>query len=494
MIIINKGHNFQYEIERIVTMFFDGKETKSFFEDVDTNGDNYVKTTLEKGDNETILSVKVFYEGEIKTDIKRIDNQAKEYNKYCERYLALMIKNILSDFTGIQLKWGGLTGIRPVKLIAREFAKGKNEAEVKNIFCDELMVNEDKYNLARNTLEQEEKILALNTPKSFSLYLSMPFCPTRCHYCSFVSSAIGTKKAKELVPKYVELLCKELEETGKIAKDLGLKLETIYFGGGTPTTMSAPQLKMVTDTINEFFDTKNAIEYTVEAGRPDTIDREKLVVLKNAGVSRISINPQTLNNDILNEIGRNHTREQTIESFKLAREIGFDNINMDIIAGLPKDTLESFKNTVDEIILLNPENVTVHTLTIKRCADYASDKTEVLKHIGEVSKMVDYAQSSLMNESFLPYYLYRQKNTIGNLENVGFCKKGFEGYYNVYIMDETHTILATGAGAVTKLKQPMGKKIERIFNYKFPFEYINNFQEIIKRKDRVKEFYGQFGI
>ncbi|MEG1994564.1 MAG: radical SAM protein, partial [Oscillospiraceae bacterium] len=215
---------------------------------------------------------------------------------------------------------------------------------------------------------------------------------------------------------------------------------------------------------------------------------------KNAGVSRISINPQTLNNDILKEIGRNHTREQTIESFKLAREVGFDNINMDIIAGLPKDTIGSFKRTVDEIISLSPENVTVHTLTIKRCADYAEDKKEVLKHIGEVSQMVDYAQDSLMNNEFLPYYLYRQKNTIGNLENVGYCKKGFEGYYNVYIMDETHTILATGAGAVTKLKQPNGTKIERVFNYKFPFEYINDFQEILKRKDKVKGFYGQFGI
>ncbi|MEG1994717.1 MAG: coproporphyrinogen dehydrogenase HemZ, partial [Oscillospiraceae bacterium] len=275
MIIINKGHSFQYEIERIVTMFFDGKETKTYFEDIDTNGENFVKTALKKGDTETILSVEVFYEGETKTDEKRIDNDEAEYNKYCERFFALMIKTILSDFTGIQLKWGGLTGIRPVKLIGGEFSKGKNEKQVHDVFCNELMVSEGKYNLARKTLEQEEKILSLNTPKSFSLYLSMPFCPTRCHYCSFVSSAIGTKKARELVPKYVELLCKELEYTGKMAKELGLKLETIYFGGGTPTTMSAPQLKMVTDTISQYFDVENTIEYTVEAGRPDTIDREK---------------------------------------------------------------------------------------------------------------------------------------------------------------------------------------------------------------------------
>lgn len=491
MIIINLGHNFQYEIERIVTMFFDAKETKTFYEEIDLEGKDYVKTVLTKGETEDTLYTEISYDGKLKSDKKRIDNSLEEYSKYCERYFAVMIKTILEELTGIKLKWGVLTGIRPVKLIEREKQKGKTEEELRDIFTNQLMVSDQKYDLARRTLDEEEKILSKSSKNSYSLYLSMPFCPTRCHYCSFVSSAIGTKKAKELVPRYVELLCEELKEIAKIANDLNLHLETVYFGGGTPTTMSAPQLKAVMETLNENFPITKETEFTVEAGRPDTIDKDKLTVLKNAGVSRISINPQTLNNEILKEIGRNHTKEQTIESFNLAREVGFDNINMDVIAGLPKETFESFKNTIDEIVSLSPENVTVHTLTIKHNADYAEDKSKVLSEIGEVSKMVDYAQDVLTKEGYVPYYLYRQKNTIGNLENVGFCKKGYEGYYNVYIMDETHTILAAGAGAVTKLKNPNGKEIERIANFKFPFEYNNDFNEIIKRKEKVKEFYGK---
>ena len=493
MIIININHKYQYEIERIVTMFVDAKETRSFSEEIETNGEDYVKTVLENQELEgkSLLSVEIFYNGVTKSSAKSIDKNILEYDKYCERYFATMIKNILEELTGISLKWGILTGIRPVKLIEREKQKGKSEEELREIFIGELGLDSKKYDLARKTLDEEEKILSRSREDSYSLYLSMPFCPTRCHYCSFVSSAIGTKKAKDLVPRYVELLCQELRETAKIAKDLSLRLETIYFGGGTPTTMSASQLKMVMDTINSCYDIRENTEFTVEAGRPDTIDRAKLEVLKNAGVTRISINPQTLNDAILSQIGRNHTKQQTLDSFFLARELGFDDINMDVIAGLPNESLESFKSTIDEIIALSPENITVHTLTIKHNADYAEDREAVKSHIGQVSSMVDYAQDRLMENDYVPYYLYRQKGTIGNLENVGFCKRGYEGYYNVYIMDETHSILANGAGAVTKLKSPKGKEIQRISNFKFPFEYNNNFSEIINRKEKVREFYGK---
>ena len=269
---------------------------------------------------------------------------------------------------------------------------------------------------------------------------------------------------------------------------------TVYVGGGTPTTLSAEQLTQLLTAIHTCFG-ENFDELTVEAGRPDTITKERLIALKNGGVSRISINPQTMNDNVLNNIGRKHTTQQTIEAFYLARECGFDNINMDLIAGLPGDTVESFKNTIDAIINLNPESVTVHSLSLKRSSGLGQDKDfSYLKDGVFAGEMVEYAESKLKAAGILPYYMYRQSKTVGNLENVGYAKKGYEGLYNVYIMDETHTILACGASAVTKLKSVNDGQIERIFNYKYPYEYISLFEEMIERKKRVEEFYSEHPI
>ncbi|MCQ2478901.1 MAG: coproporphyrinogen dehydrogenase HemZ, partial [Clostridia bacterium] len=347
--------------------------------------------------------------------------------------------------------------------------------------------------LCESAVSGEKAITSLSRPESFSLYLSVPFCPSRCSYCSFVSHSVD--KAKNIIPRYVELLCEELKITGEIANKLGLRLETVYMGGGTPTTLEANQLDTVLKTVRDNFDMSNVREFTVEAGRPDTVTIEKLKAIKTNGVSRISINPQTLNDDVLRAIGRNHTAQQAAEAFVLARKLGFENINMDLIAGLPGDTFESFKSTVERVIYYGPESVTVHSLSMKR-ASYMSISGEYPEiEAGKVaSDMVDFARTRVSENGIVPYYMYRQSKTVGNLENVGYAKHGFEGLYNVYIMDETHTILACGASAVTKLREPHGNYIDRIFNFKYPYEYISRFEEMTDRKQGITEFYRKYPI
>ena len=281
--------------------------------------------------------------------------------------------------------------------------------------------------------------------------------------------------------------------TAKIVKELELKLETIYIGGGTPVSLTAEQLDKVMKTIAQGFDLSGVSEYTVEAGRPDAVTKEKLIAIKQSGATRISINPQTLNDDILLNIGRKHTSKQMIDAFHLARELGFDNINTDLIAGLPGEDLDSFKRTINEIIKLNPENITVHSLSMKKASGLSASGLFPNIEEGKIaSLMVEYARDSLNKAGIYPYYMYRQSKTVGNLENVGYAKKGYEGLYNVFIMDETHTILACGASAVTKLREPKGNYIERFYNFKYPYEYIDRFDEILKRKNKIKEFYASY--
>lgn len=389
-------------------------------------------------------------------------------------------------------EWGLLTGVRPAKLYSR-LLRSQGREETDRYFREVLFVSEEKISLCAETVEPEEAIVSKNHPDSFSLYLSVPFCPSRCSYCSFVSHSVD--KAGKLIDDYVRLLCRELEQTGRIAREQKLRLETVYIGGGTPVAFTAEQLRTVMSAVRENFDLSGISEYTVEAGRPDAIDREKLLAIKEGGATRISVNPQTLNDSVLREIGRNHTAAQTIDAFHLAREVGFDNINMDLIAGLPTDTTESFKKTLDTVLELDPESITVHSLSVKKAANISiNDRLPEIDAGRTASEMVRYARKRLTESGVLPYYMYRQSKTVGNLENVGYAKKGFEGLYNVYIMDETHTILACGASAVTKLREPHGNMIERIFNFKYPYEYISRFEEMAARKDGISDFYGRYPI
>ena len=403
--------------------------------------------------------------------------------------MAICLYNLLTAYTGMTPSWGILTGVRPIKLF-RKLTEQYGLEHTKEYFKNSLLVSDEKISLAEETEKNERAILSLSENNSYSLYVSIPFCPSRCSYCSFVSQSV--EKAKKLIEPYVDLLCKELEYTAKIASDLNLKLETVYIGGGTPTTLNAQQLEKLIAVINKNFPMEQCKEFTVEAGRPDTVTEDKLKALIAGGVNRISINPQTMNDDILIDIGRKHTAQQTIDAFKLARKVGFTHINMDLIVGLPNEDFNSFKNTLDIITALDPESITVHTLSMKRSAYLTAQGMQLLKHDAEqASKMHTYCRQLLAQHSLRPYYLYRQSRMVGNLENIGYAKKEYDGLYNVYVMDETHTILGCGAGAVTKLKDPATGILQRIFNYKYPYEYNNSFGEMLKRKDGIKEFYQE---
>lgn len=395
----------------------------------------------------------------------------------------------LCEQTDIYPPWGILTGIRPVKLL-RSFVQKMGRDAARRHFEEKFLVSKKKLDIAFTTMDFEDRILEFSSERSVSLYIAIPFCPTKCLYCSFVSSSV--EKSMHLVQKYVDLLCVELEYTANLIKKLNLKLETVYMGGGTPTTLSASQLQQITNTLNDKFNMKNGVEFTVEAGRPDTITIEKLKVLKKSGVTRISINPQTLNDQVLKIIGRKHSAKKTLDSFSLARSVGFSEINMDLIAGLPGDSVESFKKSLEGVLNLAPENITIHTLSIKRASNFNKKSAQTLLSESErVSKMLDFADGVLIKSDFHPYYLYRQANMIGNLENVGWSKEGKECFYNVYIMDEVHTILSCGAGGVTKIKDPNSNRIERVFNFKYPYEYISRFDELLLRKEQVSLFYDK---
>ena len=479
MQIQNIGHKFNYEIEKVIRIFLPFE--KISFADELENGedcavceitDKLAKATVNIGSKTEVASEEIYSFNEKEKELK----------------VARCLYTCMCRITGYKSDWGILTGIRPAKLFS--FLSKTGGAEyARTRFLKDYLASENKVLLCENTAKSEERIILLSKPESFSLYVSVPFCPSRCSYCSFVSHSI--ENAKDIIPEYLRLLKKELEITGEIVKKLNLRLETVYVGGGTPTSITASQLEELLISIRKNFDFSHIREFTVEAGRPDTVNKDKLAVIKFAGATRISINPQSMNDEVLKAIGRRHTSEQMKQAFYLAREVGFNNINTDIIAGLQNDTLYSFKNTVDSLIGLSPESITVHSLSIKRASDIK--KNGELPDTGTgitASKMVEYARETLEENGLLPYYMYRQSKTVGNLENVGYAKKGYEGLYNVYIMDETHTIIACGASAVTKLKEPAGNNIERIFNFKYPYEYINRFDEIITRKQGITAYYN----
>ncbi|MBE6732508.1 MAG: coproporphyrinogen dehydrogenase HemZ [Ruminococcaceae bacterium] len=482
------GQNFKYELEKLARIFlpFEKIEMLGFLETAERYA---VVEQLEK-DGTYYANAKLFLDGKSAEKSLKINPTDEEFSKVCERVLATALFDCFIEITGYKPEWGILTGVRPAKLFSR-LSQKLGVPEACDYFERELKVSKNKISLCMDAVRGESAITSLSKADSFSLYISVPFCPTRCSYCSFVSHSV--EQAKKLIPEYVELLCREIEYTGKFATDLGLKLSTVYIGGGTPTTLSAEQLDTVMKTVAKSFDTSGLLEYTVEAGRPDTITREKLVAIRDNGATRISINPQTMQDSVLEAIGRRHTADECEAAFLLARSLGFNNINMDLIAGLPTDTFEGFKDTLERILKLDPESVTVHSLSMKRASSLSvNDNLPEIKVGIEAAKMVDFARETLSQRGIIPYYMYRQSKTVGNLENVGYAKEGFEGLYNVYIMDETHTILACGASAVTKLREPKGDYISRIFNFKYPYEYINRFDEQLSRKDGIKEFYEEY--
>lgn len=474
-----KNHNFHFELENLTRLFFPNEKI-TVIRDFSEPQPPYIYTEVS---DKITISVNIGSFNKSETAVKKLTNDDNELVS------AQLLYKLLCDFTGLTQPWGILTGVRPVKLL-RRLAEESNEEQAVKKFENDFFVSNEKIALSRETEHNERKILELSKPESFSLYVGIPFCPSRCSYCSFVMASI--ERAEKLIEPYTKLLCEEIKRTAEIANKLGLRIETVYFGGGTPTTLSAEQLDTVLRTVNKSFDMSTCREFTVEAGRPDTIDIAKLFALKENKVDRISINPQTVNDEVLKTIGRKHTAQQFFDAFELARKCGFDNINTDLIAGLPTDTPESFKNSLDSIVRLNAECITVHTLCMKRASRLTTEGVTLdLQQARDAREMLAYTQNILGQNEYIPYYMYRQSRMVGNLENVGWSKKGFESLYNVYVMDETHTILACGSGGVTKLKRNNPDYLERIFNFKYPYEYIDRFDELIQRKSGIMQFYGQ---
>lgn len=398
--------------------------------------------------------------------------------------LCRMLYGLLQQATGLRTPWGMLTGVRPVRLLAKT-AASMGEEEARRYLVGVYGISPEKLDLIQGIARLQKPILQAQHPKDYSLYISIPFCPSRCNYCSFVSRT--TQKDSALLWPYVQKLQQELALTAEVARLCGLRLKTIYIGGGTPTALTAPQLEALLQSVQALFPVGQAQEYTVEAGRPDCTTPEKLALLKEYGATRISINPQTLNDNVLRAIGRRHTAQDIVDCFETARGLGHGNINMDLIAGLPLDTEESFANSLRGVLALKPENITVHALTLKRASNFVIENTAPN---AKPQQMLAGAYPALNGRGYSPYYLYRQKNTLQNMENTGWALPGREGIYNIAIMEEIHTILAVGAGASTKLVGPGQTAIKRIYNHKYPAEYIENFEEILKRKQGVRDFYA----
>lgn len=482
MIVVVNNHPFSYDVENLAEIFFPYEKIKVLSQLPQDCNDNIVAITEICGD-EIIVDARVFEKKAVK---KEKINQDSD----CQNIMSVLFYSAFSELLGVSYPWGILYGVRPARFwhsISDKYSK----EQARQIFAQKYLVSPEKLSLVEQVAENENKIISLSSNKSFSLYVSVPFCPTRCSYCSFVSHSI--EKAAALVEPYVDLLVREIEQTAIYAKELGLRLESVYYGGGTPTTLSAKQLTRIAAAIRDNFDLSCLREYTVEAGRPDTVNADKLAALKAAGVGRISINPQSFNDNVLSAIGRRHSVKQTLDAFELARNAGFDNINMDFIAGLPKDDVESFKHSIKTAVSLGAESITVHTLCLKSGA-YMVTRDNVFDtgDIDTVSEMVDFSREYLSAAGYVPYYMYRQGKSLGNLENVGWSKPGSECLYNVFMMDETHSVFAVGAGAVTRLKNPLSGKIERIYNYKYPYEYIDGFDNMLKRKEKITSFYKDF--
>ena len=401
--------------------------------------------------------------------------------------LASLTYDLLRQWTGLRPPWGKMTGVRPVRLIHDKRAAGWTEAEIDRFFLERFDCSQQKYTMAKAIADLQEPILKVGSePGTYSLYIGIPFCPSRCSYCSFVSCNLD--RDRKMVQPYVDCLCREVEEIRIQADKAGLKLCSIYIGGGTPTSLSADQLRQLMGTVRANFDLSKVVEYTVEAGRPDCTDAEKLAVIKEYGATRISINPQTFSDEVLAGIGRKHSAQDILDCYAEARKAGHDDINMDLIAGLPGDTPDGFRATLEQVLALAPENVTVHTLSRKRGADLMTQDAPIPD--GEqVGEMLDFAGSALDAAGYAPYYLYRQKFMSGGFENVGWTRPGQENLYNICIMEELCSILAMGGGASTKLVHPNGGRLERHIDPKYPTEYIANIDRICAAKAELEAFF-----
>lgn len=462
------GHDDRYAVEQLqLALFPEGTDGQAF-------------SALHRGATWITATTKITLNGKTASASRRL--------KTAEESVRLRRQILQQSYylAAVQLldhvpSWGALAGVRPTKISTRHILQGGTAKSADRLLRDVYYVTPERRKLAVDCSLSTVHAANLLKDTDVSLYVGIPFCPTRCAYCSFVSRSIG--KRTELMQPYLDALLQEIAVTGKLLAQSGRQVRTVYIGGGTPTTLSASQMATLLDALHASFDLSRCIEFTVEGGRPDTLDAEKLRTIAQHGADRMSINPQTMEDTVLRACGRPHKAADVIRAYEEASAAGFQAINMDLIAGLPEDTVDGFRRSLDTVTALNPANITVHTLALKKGADLF-EKRANLPSAEEVTEMVAYANETLRRLGYKPYYLYRQKYMSGSFENVGWSKGGLDCLYNIYMMEEVHTIISLGGGGMNKVNLP-GGKIERFHNPKFPEQYIEMLDSVLRQKESL---------
>ncbi len=486
MKLVLNGHDERYVVEQSLMALFPGE--LPVYEPICPGDDDWAVVTLAEETEGCRITVELALGGKSASRTLTAPLSGTDFEKEGQRRHAMARCFFLAarDVTGATPPWGMLTGVRPDKPVTWALAEGKSPEEARKMLEKEYFVTPERSALALETGETALRAIRRLSPRDIDIYVGIPFCPTRCVYCSFVSQSV--EKSFALVPPYVEALAAELCAGGEMVRRAGLRVRSFYMGGGTPTTLTAEQMDTVLTAFESSFDLTDCTERTVEAGRPDTITPEKLAVLRSHGVDRVSVNPQTLEDRVLAAIGRRHTAEDIRRAMDLVGRYGFAHVNMDLIAGLPEDTAEGFRRSLDGCLTMGADNITVHTLALKKGSRIL---TEGLRVPGPetVTEMLDYAAPVLRGAGYHPYYLYRQKYMSGSFENTGWCRPGAECWYNVDIMSELCSILSFGAGGSTKMVEFGTNHIQRVFNVKYPKEYIERPEKCLANQAAFAAFY-----
>ena len=463
-----RGHDDRYAVEQLCLSLFE------------INTQVQVVSALSRENIWLTATTSVTVDGKTTRAVKRMQ-ASKETVRLRRRILQQSLYLAALPHLPSVPAWGALAGVRPTKLTTKHLLEGGSRSGADKMLRDVYFVTEGRRQLALDCSESTVRAHALLDKNDVSLYIGIPFCPTRCAYCSFVSRSIG--KRTELLQPYLQALYKELAHTGRLMADTGKTVRSIYIGGGTPTTLSVTQMASLLDAVHDSFDLSRCLEFTVEGGRPDTLSAEKLQVIFDHGADRMSINPQTMEDSVLRACGRPHTAQAVRESYAQAVDAGFRDINMDLIAGLPSDSYDGFCRSLDAVAQLTPANITVHTLSLKKGADLFEQKVR-LPELEEVTRMVEYANRTLRKLGYKPYYLYRQKYMSGSFENVGWSRNGRDCLYNIYMMEELHTIVSLGGGGMNKANLPDGT-LQRFHNPKFPEQYIEQLDSVLSQKEAL---------
>lgn len=482
-----KGHDYKYAAEQMLLTLFPG-ERPSYPDRPAGEGEDSLTLSLSLGGRWATARAVLTRDGRRWIAAARAPVPAPDAGRVeRDRVLQRVVKNAFYragvQALGREPPWGGLTGVRPVKLPTRALEQGATRRQADRLLRDLYRVSAPRRALALDCAQATLAAKRTLAPEDVSLYVGVPFCPTRCAYCSFVSADVG--RTFSLMEPYVDALCREIAAAGAAVRRGGRRIRSVYIGGGTPTTLSPALLDRLMGALEGAFDLSACAEYTVEAGRPDTITAEKLSVLRERGCTRVSVNPQSMDDRVLAAIGRAHSAADILRAWDLVRRAGFPYANMDLIAGLPTDTPEGFRASLDQVLSLGPENVTVHTLALKKGSRLTLEKNGALPAPEQVSAMLDYAWGALRAAGYAPYYLYRQKYMSGGFENVGWCRPGAESLYNICMMEELHTILSLGSGGVTKVIDPRAGSLVRQANPKYPKEYIETLDPILQAKENL---------